>query len=237
MAKAIRRTEAKEKGYGPDPSLDLPQGAHLRIGNTRVFPPKFHEETGDLWGAAVSLRLKVLNDFTAEGDADGEEFFDSFPLKFDEAVAEKFGIVPADDAKDKDGKKMTVDKFLKDAKKDQFTPEQQAALLDEDNWTVRDGTKLGNLQDCLYGVGWTTFDPDDLEDKEFRAKVIPRNGKRSGSYLGWESFMAMTPPEKTKKRSSKVTKAQEQVSEAKEGLTPEEEAAMNAALPSKEDAA
>jgi hypothetical protein len=224
MAKAIRRTEAKEKGYGPDPSLDLPQGAHLRIGNVRVFPPNFHEETGDLWGAAVSLRLKVLDDFTAEGDADGEEFFDSFPLKFDEAVAEKFGIGPEEGAKNKDGKKLSLDEFLKNSKKEQFTAEQQAALLDEDNWTVRDGTKLGNLQVCLFGAGWKTFDADKLEDKEFRAKVIPREGKRSGSYLGYESFMAMTPPEK----KGNVAKAQEEASKAKDPSKEEMEEGVGA---------
>src|SRR5215216_7294152 len=162
---AIRKTKAKEE-FGPDPSLDLPQGAHLKVMSAMLFAPKFHEETGDLWKSKVSLKLKVVDDRTEDGDADGLEFFDSYDLKFDEDVANKFGIGPEEGAKDNDGKKLTLDKFLKYAKESDFTEEQQAALLDQDNWTVRTGSKLDNLLNVIYGEAWTNgemdFDPDDL---------------------------------------------------------------------------
>src|SRR5215207_2603331 len=95
---AIRRTKAKEE-FGPDPSLDLPQGAHLKVTSPKLFAPKFHEETGDLWKSKVSLKLKVVDDRTEDGDADGLEFFDSFDLKFDEEVAKKLGVGPEEAAR------------------------------------------------------------------------------------------------------------------------------------------
>src|SRR5215217_1929456 len=137
---AIRKTKAKEE-FGPDPSLDLPQGAHLKVMSATLFTPKFHEETGDLWKSKVSLKQKVVDDRTEDGDADDLEFFDSYDLKFDEDIAKKFGIGPEEGAKDNDGKKLTLDTFLKNAKESDFTEEQQAALLDQDNWTVRTGSK------------------------------------------------------------------------------------------------
>src|SRR5215216_1391614 len=197
---AIRKTKAKEE-FGPDPSLDLPQGAHLKAMSTKLFAPKFHEETGELWGSKVSLKLKVVDDPTEDGDADGLEFFDSFDLKFDEDVAKRLGIGPEEGAKDKDGKKLTLDKFLNNSKKSEFTEEQQAALLDQANWTVRTGTKLDNLLKVLYGKQWINgemnFDPDNLEGKEFIAKVHPKTGKKPGSYTGWETYMSINPPKRS----------------------------------------
>src|SRR5215212_5751150 len=133
---AIRKTKAKEE-FDPDPSLDLPQGARLKVTSSKLFPPKFHEETGDLWRSKVSLKLQVVDDRTEDGDADGLEFFDSYDLKFDEDVANEFGIGPEDGAKDREGKKLTLDKFLTSANRSDFTEEQQGALLAQDNWTVR----------------------------------------------------------------------------------------------------
>src|SRR5215203_898393 len=194
---AIRKTKAKEE-FGPDPVLDLPNGAHLRVENTKLFTPKFHEETGDLWRPKVSLKLKVVDDRTEDGDA-----------------AKKFGIGPEEGAKDKDGKKLTLDKFLKNANKRDFTEEQQAALLDQANWTVRTGIKLDNLLSVIYGEVWIDgemdFDPDDLEDKEFIAKVHPKTGKKPGSYTGWETYMSINPP---KKKKSKLQDAQEEAADA-----------------------
>src|SRR5215204_2243532 len=211
---AIRKTKAKEE-FGPDPSLDLPQGAHLKVTSSKLFPPKFHQETGDLWGSKVSLKEKVVDDRTEDGDADGLEFFDSFDLKFDEDVAKKFGIGPEEGAKDKDGKKLTLDNFLKNANKRDFTEEQQAALLDQANWTVRTRTKLDNLLKVLYGKRWINgemdFDPDDLERKEFIAKVLPKTGKKPGSYTGWDTYMSINPPKKKKK--SKVREVQEEAAD------------------------
>jgi hypothetical protein len=222
---AIRKTKAKEE-FGPDPVLDLPDGAHLRIENATLFPPKFHPETGDLWRSRVSLKLKVVDDRTEDGDADDLEFFDGYDLKFDEDVAKKFGIGPEEGAKDKEGKKLTLDKFLNNTNESDFTEQQQAALLYQTNWTVRSGTKLDNLLKVLYGKQWINgemdFDPDDLEGREFIAKVHPKTGKRPGSYTGWETYMSINPPKK--KKMSKVQEAQEEAAEAADTPIPEEAA-------------
>ena len=53
------------------------------------------------------------------------------------------------------------------------------------------------------------FDPDDLVDKEFIAKVHPKTGKKPGSYTGWETYMSLNPPKKKKK--PKVQEAQEEL--------------------------
>jgi len=200
---AIRKTKAKEE-FGPDPSLDLPQGAHLKVTSSKLFAPKFHEETGDLWKSVVSCKLKVVDDRTADGDADGLEFFDTFELKVDEELGYD-------------------DKKLKDANIRDFTKEQQEELLNQDTWTVRTGSKLDNLLNVLYGEVWMNgevdFDPDDLEGKEFIAKVHPRTGKKPGSYTGWETYMSLNPP---KKKKSKVQEAQEEAAKAADTLAPEE---------------
>jgi hypothetical protein len=187
----IRKTKAKE-GSGPNPSLDLPQGAHLKVTTSKLFAPKFHEETGDLWKSVVSCKLKVVDDRTADGDADGLEFFDTFELKVDEELGYD-------------------DKKLKDANIRDFTKEQREELLNQDNWTVRTGSKLDNLLNVLYAEAWINgemdFDPDDLEGKAFIAKVHPRTGKKPGSYTGWETYMSLNPP---KKKKSKLQEAQEE---------------------------
>jgi hypothetical protein len=202
---AIRKTKAKEE-FGPDPSLNLPQGAHLKVTSARLFAPKFHEETGDLWKSVVRCRLKVVDDRTAEGDADGLEFSDTFELKVDEELGYD-------------------DKKLKDANIRDFTTEQQEELLNQDNWTVRTGSKLDNLLKVLYGEAWINgkmdFDPDDLVDKEFIAKVHPRTGKKSGSYTGWETYMSLNPP---KKKKSKLQEAQEKAADAANTPTSEQAA-------------
>ncbi len=207
---AIRKTKAKEE-FGPEPSLDLPQCAHLKVTSSKLFAPRFHEETGDLWKSKFSLKFKVVDDRTEDGDADGLEFFDGYDLKFDEDVAKKFSIGPEEGAKDKDGKKLTLEKFLNNANKRDFTEEQQAALLEQANWTVRTGIKLDNLLSVLYGEEWINgemdFDPDDLVGKEFIAKVHQRTGKKPGSYTGWETYMSLNPP---KKKKSKFQEAQEE---------------------------
>lgn len=241
VPKTIRRTPAKENDFEPDPTLNLPNGAHLRIKNAKVFPAKFHEETGDLWGSTVSLRLLVVDDRTEDGDADDLGFFDRFDLKFDEEVAEEFKIGPEEGAKNKDGKKLSLDEFLKNANKRDFDKEQRDALLDEDNWTIRGGTKLDKLMCCLYGSSWENFDPEDLETREFIAKVQPRTGKKSGSYCAWDSFISLDSPKKKKKNSSIVAEAQEKSKKAKEvqdkidrevevQLTEAEEREMNASI-------
>ena len=66
------------------------------------------------------------------------------------------------------------------------------------------------------------FDPDDLEDKEFIAKVHPKTGKKAGSYTGWETYMSINPPKKKKK--SKVQEAQEEAANAADTLTSEQAA-------------
>jgi hypothetical protein len=191
----IRKTKAKEE-FGPDPSLDLPQGAHLTVTSSKLFAPKFHQETGDLWKSVVSCKLKVVDDRTADGDADGLEFLDTFELKVDEELGYD-------------------DKKLKDANMRDFTNEQREELLNQDNWTVRTGSKLDNLLNVLYGEAWINgemdFDPDDLVDKEFIAKVHQRTGKKPGSYTGWETYMSLNPP---RKKKSKLQEAQEEAADA-----------------------
>jgi hypothetical protein len=195
---AIRKTKAKEE-FGPDPSLDLPQGAHLKVMTAKLFAPKFHDETGDLWKSVVSCKLKVVDDRTAEGEADDAEFFDTFELKVDEDLGYD-------------------DKKLKDANTRDFTKEQREELLDQANWTVRTGTKLDNLLNVLYGERWMNdqmdFDPDDLVGKEFVAKVLQRTGKKSGSFTGWNTYMSLNPPKKKKKRrDAEDTPASEQAAQ------------------------
>src|SRR5215208_6487362 len=192
----IRKTKAKEE-FGPDPSLDLPQGAHLKVRSAKLFAPRFHEETGDLWKSVVFCKLRVVDDRTADGAVDGLEFSDTFELKVDEELGYD-------------------DKMLKDANIRDFTNEQQEELLNQANWTVRTGSKLDNLLKVLYGEAWINgemdFDPDDLVDKEFIAKVHPKTGKKPGSYTGWETYMSIHPPKKKKK--SKVQEAQEEAADA-----------------------
>jgi hypothetical protein len=225
MPVKIRRTAAPDNNFQPDPTLNLEHGAHLRIAGTKYFAPTFNEENGALWGAMVSLRLKVVDDRTEDGDADDLEFFDRFDLKFDADVAKELGIGPKEGATDEKGKKLSLEKYLKNANKRDFNEEQQAALLDEANWTVREGTKLANLLACLYGSEWA-LDLDDLEGKEFIAKVLPRSGKKAGSYLAWESFINLNPPKKKKKGGKK-----------EEELTDAEVEAMNLAIRSGDTAA
>jgi hypothetical protein len=66
---AILRTKAKEK-FGPDPSLDLPQGAHLKVEGARHFLPKFQEEAGDLGTPKISLKLREARR-EPRGEAEG----------------------------------------------------------------------------------------------------------------------------------------------------------------------
>jgi hypothetical protein len=209
---AIRKTKAKEE-FGPDPSLDLPQGAHLKVMSAKLFPPKFHEETGDLWKSVVSCKLKVVDDRTAEGGADDAEFFDTFELKVDEDLGYD-------------------DKKLKDANIRDFSKKQRGELLNRDNWTVRTGTKLDYLLNVLYSEKWMKdemdFDPDDLVGKEFVAKVLPRTGKKTGSFTGWNTYMSLNPPKKRKRRrDADNTPASEQ---AAADLTEAEYADAKAAL-------
>jgi hypothetical protein len=235
VPKKVRRVAAPENDFTTDPSLDIPQGAHLRIVGSKYFAPKFAEESGDLWGAMVSLRLKVVDDRTEDGDADDQEFFDRFNLKFDAEVAKASNIGPEEGTTDSKGKKLSLTQFLKNANKRDFDKAQQEALLNEDNWVVQEETKLANLLACLYGSNWE-LDVDDLEGKEFLAKVEPRTGQKSGSFLGWESFVSLHSPKKNKK--SKVRQAQEEASKTREELTDAEiDAQANLALRDEESAA
>jgi hypothetical protein len=235
MPKKVRRVAAPEQEFTPDPVMDIPHGAVLEIVGPRYFPPKFDEESGNLWGAMVSLRLKVLDDRTADGDDDDKEFSDRFDLKFDAEIAKQHGIGPEEGAKDSNGKKLSLTKFLKNANKRDFNPEQQAALLDENNWVVQEQTKLANLLACLQGPNWE-LDLDNLQGKRFIGKVEPRTGKKQGSFLGWESFSMVDPPKKKKK--SKVQQAQEEASKARDQLTDAEiDAEANLALRDEEPAA
>src|SRR5215211_6241619 len=180
--------------------MDIPHGAVLEIVGYRYFPPKFDEESSNLWGAMVSPRLNVLDDRTADGDDDDKEFSDRFDLKFDAEVAKQHGIGPEEGAKDSNGKKLSLTKFLKNANKRNFNPEQQAALLDENNWVVQEETKLANLLACLQGPNWE-LDLDNLQGKRFIGKVEPRTKEKVEGSAG--SGGSLQSPRPTHRRGNR----------------------------------
>lgn len=216
---AIRREQATGN-HGPDPVLDLPQGAHLKVKTQKVFPPKFGEEDGALWTSTVSLALEVIDDFD-EGDDDGKVFTDRFELKLTgdllKTIMNNHG--------------WEEEKQFRNSNKADFTEKEIAAILDPTNWIVRDNTKLDGLLAALHGKRWKNgeiaFDPEELPGAEFRAKVEPRTGKRQGSFCGWESFSSATRP---KKKSKRATADKQTNEEAQEGLSKDDEAAMYGAL-------
>ncbi len=210
--KKIRKSKARNNEEFSSASLDLPQGAQLKIKSVKVFPPKFDEETGDLWVSRIKARTVVVDDRTEDGNADGLEFDDYFELKVDSELE----FEPEDIAK---------------GNLRHFDEEEQKLLLDENNWTVGTNSKADNLNTALYGSDWDEkidFHPEiHWVGKEFIAKVHKRTGKKPGSYCGWETFMGLEPPKK--KRKSKIQKAQEEAKQVE--LSPEEEKLMNEALP------
>jgi hypothetical protein len=216
--KKIRKSLARDGNFD-SAVLSLPQGAHLRIKSYKLFPPKFNDEDGDLWVSRIKVRLEVANDRTEEGAADGLEFDDTFDLKIDPDL----GFEPKD---------------IGDGNIRDFDEEEQALLLDEDNWTIGGNTKADNLNIALYGQDWDTridFHPEThWLGKEFIAKVKPRTGKRAGSYCSWDSFVSLEAPKKKRKGSSKgkskVRKAQEEAQQVE--LSPEDEQLMEETLPS-----
>jgi len=216
--KKIRKSPARDGNFD-SAVLSLPQGAHLRIKSYKLFPPRFNDEDGDLWVARIKVRLEVVDDRTEEGAADGLEFDDTFDLKIDPDL----GFEPED---------------INSGNIRDFDEEEQALLLDEDNWTIGGNSKVDNLNIALYGQDWDTridFHPEaHWLDKEFIAKVKPRTGKRAGSYCSWDSFVSLEPPKKKRKGGSKgkskVQKAQEEAQQVE--LSPEDEQLMDEALPS-----
>jgi hypothetical protein len=218
--KPIRRAEARDS-YGPDPVLNIQSGAHLGITDQKVFEPKFHEETGALWTPALLLTQKVIDDGTEEGEADALTFSDRFEIKIDEDVRDRLGVED--------------DRALRNTTKSDFTKEQQALILDMDNWTIRSDTKLDMLMLCLYGKGWTEgkvdFDPDDLIGKEFIAKVTPKTGKKAGSYTEWNSYVSVNRPKKKRKLTESDGNRSDTID-----LTEEELSEMEEAFPAKEAA-
>lgn len=222
--KTIRRSRAKEtENFSENVVLNLGHGAHLKIKSTKLFPPKFNEDDGSLWAASISARIVVVDDRTEDGDDDGKEFTDKFPLKMDLDILEKLSLEDGD---------------LENAVDSAFTPEQQKALLNPENWTVRGGSnKINNVNTAIFGqkqAETMDFHPDMWIDKEFLAKVYPRTGKRAGSYCGWDTFVSLNPP---KKKKSKLQKAQEEAAAANTAefnqlpdLSPEDETSMEEAL-------
>ncbi len=220
--KPIRSSRAKEsENFADSAVLSLEHGAHLKIKSVKVFPPKFSEDDDSLWSANISTRIVVVDDRTEDGEDDGQEFNDRFDLKMDLDVLDKLDL---DDAS------------LKNADKGDFTREQRAAILNEDNWTIRANTKADKLNTALFGKNWAKkpFDPDMWVDREFIAKIHPRTGKRPGSYCGWDTFLSTNPP---KKKKSKLQSAQEEAAAANAAefnqlpdLSPEDEASMEKAL-------
>jgi len=207
--KTIRKTKAPDKGMFEDSAvLELRNGAKIAIKDAKPFDPKWGEDDGALWTANISTRMKVLDDHTEAGEADDMEFTDRFDLKVDSDLLDEIGL---------------EDKDLKGVTKADLTKEQQRVLMDPDSWTIRDGTKLDNLNTALFGSKWSDgemeFHPDLLIDQEFIAKVMPRTGKRPGSYCEWNTFMSVNPPAKSKK----AKQAQEKVEAEMDNLDMENE--------------
>jgi hypothetical protein len=198
----VIRREASRGTFAPDPTLDLPGGARLRIKSQNLFPAKFHEESGDLWTPILLLILNVEDDHTEAGQADGERFSDRFEFKASDALLEELGC---------------TEEELKNSNKSKWTVAQQKLIVDWNSWVIRADTKLDRLLLCLYGVDWQNgkigFDPDDLPSREFIAKILPRQGKRAGSYTGWDSYVNPNPPKK--KRTSKKKAVKGEIVEAK----------------------
>ncbi len=223
--KTIRKSRAKEsESFADNAVIENDHGAHLKIKSIKLFPPKFNEDDDSLWSASISARIVVVDDRTEDGEDDGKEFNDRFDLKMDLDVLEELGL------KDED---------LKNAEKSDFTKEQRVAILDEDSWTIRDGSnKPNNLNNILFGKNWSSqdFHPDMWVDKEFIAKLYPRTGKRPGSYCGWDTFVSLNPPKKKNKKSG-LQEAQKEAEAATYAeiddlpyLSKEDEAQMNEAL-------
>ena len=198
---AIRRAEARTD-FGPDPSLTLSTGAHLKVKSYKIFEPKFHEETGDLWSPMLSLILEVVDDYTEDGNADGLTFADRFEFKLDEEIIEALGV---------------EEKSLRNSNISDFNAEERKQLLELTNWTIRENTKIDTFLSCIYGKRWIEgkqdFDPEDLVDEEFIAKVQPRTGKRPGSFTDWNSYVSLKRPKKkkTSKGSDTVDLSDEEV--------------------------
>lgn len=202
--KAIQRAPETEKNSFSSAVLDLPAGAHLRIESTKVWTPKFHDESGALMPATIVTRMAVVDDF-GDGTYDGLEFEDRFELK----PHPRLGLDP---------------KRLKDATIRDFTEVEQDQLLDEDNWTVGRGTKADNLNICYFGPNWEkeiTFHPEKhWVGKEVIAKVKKRTGNKAGSYCSWDTFIATERP-KNKKSGGSESKTQKAQKEAQQvDLTP-----------------
>ena len=69
------------------------------------------------------------------------------------------------------------------------------------------------IQLCLFGPEWEeeiTFHPEKhWVGKEFLAKVNERNGKKAGSYCGWDTFIATRRPKNKKDGSKRLQEAQQ----------------------------
>jgi hypothetical protein len=212
--KPIRRVEA-QNNFGPDPCLELLSGAHLKVKGQKLFEPKFHEETGDLWTPTLSLILEVIDDGTEEGEADELTFSDRFELKIDETL---YGDLGVED-----------DKELRTSKASDFDKKQRDMILDMDNWTIRSGTKLDSFLTCIHGKKWiegkVEFVPEDLIGVEFIAKVQPRTGKKPGSFTDWNSYVSLNRPKKKRKAASASGNKSDTID-----LAPEDEEAMEQAF-------
>jgi hypothetical protein len=229
VVKTIRKSRAKENDAFADSAvIHVEHGAHLKIKSVKLFPPKFNEEDDSLWAANISVRILVVDDHSEDGAFDNLEFSDRFDLKMDLDVLEELDL---------------EDQDLKNAEKSDFTKHQRAAILEEDNWTIRDNTKADKLNITLFGKKWNEgnmdFHEDLWVDKEFIAKVYPRTGKRPGSFCGWDTFVSANPPEKNKNKG--IQKAQQEAKAAAQAandaeldelpdLTKEEEKQMNESL-------
>jgi hypothetical protein len=227
---AIRKSRAKPKTEDTDSAvMDLPHGAHLKVKSTKYFGPKFGKSKKDednpnveetFWNPKIRVRFVVVDDRTEDGDHDGDEFSDDFDLKLDLDLLDETGFDES--------------RLKGNPVKSSFSEEEREMLLNEKNWTVRDDTKLDKYNIAALGKPWTNgtlkFDEDVLVGTEVIAAIVPRSGKKKGSFCVWNTFLSVHPPKKQKKGKGK-DKIQEAQAEAQEAmLTDEEVEEMEAAL-------
>jgi len=199
---AIRKSRAKPKTELESDVMELPHGAHIKVKAAKYFGPKFDKPQKDkdnpdveetFWAPKIRVRFLVVDDRTATGDFDDCEFSDDLYLKLDLDVLDEMGF---------------DERRLKDSPpKSSFTKEEQEMLLNESNWTFREGTKASNYLSVALGESWVNgdvkLDEDLVVDTEAIAKIQPRTGKTKGSFCEWNGFLSVHPPKKQKKSMGK----------------------------------
>src|SRR5215210_8977954 len=124
----------------------------------------------------LNTQLEIVDDY-GDGEHDGAKFYEKFRL------SRKL---------DKNGKPLIENALLVDA------------------WEGRPGTKFAACMESKYGPKFwengAEFEPEDFEDWEFNAGLIPRKppggGTATGTQVDYKSMHAIPKPKKKKKAQS-----------------------------------